>query len=133
MNGRLAAVGGVLAVAVYGGVLIFQPLEAAMIGPFTDIGMLCDQRDLFRADLDPGIETRRVRPEAGRQRIAVAGQISLIGFAEGAEGDAAGDRGRTDEESPARDSLHVLYQQRSFLRVHHSGCSTREVNVPTRA
>ena len=67
----------------------------------TDVGMLCNERDFFRADLDPGIEAHGVGPEAGGQWIAVGGRSSLLGLAVRAESDAAGDSGRTENESPA--------------------------------
>src|SRR3546814_2692571 len=35
----------------------------------TAVGMRRDQRDFFRADLDPGIKGRRVRTEVRRKRI----------------------------------------------------------------
>src|SRR5947209_7420859 len=40
MKNRIAAIAGALAVAIYGGVLIFRPFESATIGTFTDVGML---------------------------------------------------------------------------------------------
>jgi hypothetical protein len=71
----------------------------------TDVGVLCDQRYLFRAYLDPGIEAHRVRSEAGRQRIAVCGRGRRFGVAIGAESDAAGYGGRSENESPAGKTL----------------------------
>jgi len=40
MGNRYAALLGVLAVVIYGGVLILQPFDTETIGTFTDVGML---------------------------------------------------------------------------------------------
>ena len=75
----------------------------------TDVGVLCNERDFFRADLDPGIEGHGVGPEAGGQWIAVGGHSGLFGMAVGTESDAAGYGGGSDDEGPTGKTLYVSH------------------------
>ena len=78
-------------------------------GALADIGMLGNQRDLARTDLDPRVEGHGIAREARSQRI-VAGRFSrLHGRAVAAECNTAGQRRGTDEEGPTRKTLRDIH------------------------
>src|SRR3546814_19566729 len=68
-----------------------------------------DQRDFFRADLDPGIKGRRVRTEVRRKRIDEI-RCFFLRRGIGSERNASGERNRAYEEvTPGKglDCLHL--------------------------
>src|SRR3546814_9739359 len=67
-----------------------------------------DQRDFFRADLDPGIKGRRVRTEVRRKRIDEI-RCFFLRRGIGSERNASGERNRAYEEVTTGKGLDRLH------------------------